>query len=119
MDAARLDEFRQWLRSRKNALIQDVRIDAGAVDVEASPDELDMAAAEADREVQLRLQDRDRRLLHSIDDALVRLDEGSFGNCVSCGEEIDERRLKAHPTATRCIDCMTEVEKREGRRRSF
>ncbi len=119
MEAGRREVFRQMLRERRVAMLREARIESGGGDVAAVPDDLDIAAAETDREIHLRLQDRDRRLLHQIDEALLRIEEGTFGECVACGVEIDERRLMARPMATHCIDCKTEIEKLEGRRRAF
>lgn len=78
-------------------------------------DALDIATEESNREFSLRLQDRDRRLVGKIRQALKRMDEGEYGVCVACGEDISERRLMARPVATHCIDCKTEAEQMERR----
>lgn len=120
MEPARREFFRQLLQERKSALLKEARATPPAVNErEQMPDEIDIAAVESSREFDFRLQDRDRRLLQKIDDAIGRVDEGSYGVCVACGEDIDERRLMARPVATHCIDCKTEVEQLEGRRRAF
>ena len=121
MEADRLEFFRTLLHDRKSALLRE----AGAelrhlVDTrESPPDTLDVAAEETDRDFSLRLQDRERRLLHKIEEAIIRVDGGSYGVCENCGGEIDERRLMARPVATQCIDCKTEAEQMESRRRAF
>ena len=82
-------------------------------------DTLDVASMESNREFNLRLQDRERRLIHKIQDALERIGDGTYGVCVACGGDIDERRLMARPVATHCIDCKTEAEQLERRQRAF
>jgi RNA polymerase-binding protein DksA len=73
----------------------------------------DRASHETDRNFTLRLRDRDRKLIAKIEDALRRLDEGSFGTCVECGEAISEARLQARPVTTLCIGCKEEAERAE------
>ncbi len=80
-------------------------------------DPTDRASHETDRNFTLRLRDRDRKLIAKIEDALQRLDEGTFGTCSECGEDISEARLKARPVTTLCIACKEEAERSEVRRR--
>jgi len=61
----------------------------------------------------LRIRDRERKLISKIQEALQRVEEGTFGICDTCGEEIGEKRLEARPVTTQCIDCKTEAEKKE------
>ncbi len=86
---------------------------------EADPDPLDLAVAESNREFTLRLADRERRLLTKIRYSLERMQNGEYGTCESCGAEITFSRLMARPVATLCIDCKTEAEQVESRRRVF
>jgi DnaK suppressor protein len=120
LEQARLDVFRQLLDERKNALLRDVNATETRVEErEILPDDVDLATEESSRDFAFRLQDRERRLLHKIHEALQRVADGSYGVCEACGENIDERRLMARPVATHCIDCKTEAEQLEGRRRAF
>lgn len=121
MEPERLEFFRQLLNDRKAALLKEAGVQLGSLidDRESPPDTLDMAAEETDRDFSLRLQDRERRLLHKIEEAQLRVEDGSYGICVACGSDIDERRLMARPVATQCIDCKTEAEQLESRRRAF
>jgi DnaK suppressor protein len=61
------------------------------------------------------MKNRDRDVLWQIDEALKRIDEGSFGECERCDEPISEARLKANPSTTLCIDCKAELESEEHR----
>jgi DnaK suppressor protein len=66
----------------------------------------------------LRIRDRERKLIFKIQEALTRIDEGTFGICEECGEEIGIERLKARPVTTLCIECKSsqEVEEKKARR---
>jgi DnaK suppressor protein len=77
------------------------------------PDPNDRATIEEERNWSLRLRDRDRRLIGKIQDALARLDAGTFGKCVACGGTIAAARLRARPVTDLCIDCKTEAEHAE------
>ena len=77
------------------------------------PDPTDRASMESDRNFELRIRDRERRLIAKIKDALVRIEQGAFGVCEECGEAISEERLKARPVTTLCIDCKKKQENEE------
>jgi len=77
------------------------------------PDPTDRASMESDRNFELRIRDRERRLIGKIKDALARLDNGTFGICEECKEDISEGRLKARPVTTLCIDCKKKQENDE------
>lgn len=81
---------------------------------EELPDPTDRASLEADRSRALRLRDRDRRLIGKIQEALERLEAGTFGVCESCSGPISTARLRARPVTTLCIECKREAE-RDGR----
>jgi DnaK suppressor protein len=82
-------------------------------DRENFPDPTDRAALEADRNFLLRIRDRENKLIKKIKKALDRIENGTFGMCESCGEEITIERLKARPVTTLCIDCKTKEEAKE------
>ncbi len=86
---------------------------------EQDPDPLDLAVTESNREFTLRLADRERRLLSKIKNSLERMNNGEYGTCESCGGPITFKRLMARPEATLCIDCKTEAEQVESRKRVF
>ncbi|HDZ23349.1 MAG TPA: RNA polymerase-binding protein DksA [Desulfobacteraceae bacterium] len=77
------------------------------------PDPTDRASLESDRNFMLRIRDRERKLIMKIKDALERIEDGTFGICEQCGEDISEERLKARPVTTLCIDCKKKQEVEE------
>lgn len=81
--------------------------------MENFPDPTDRASLEEDRNFMLRMRDRENKLIKKIKKALERIDNGTFGNCEACEEEISIERLKARPVTTHCIDCKTKEEASE------
>ncbi len=77
-------------------------------------DEADQAATDTEQNMGLRLRNREALLLKKIQEALTRIEEGTFGECHECGEDIELRRLEARPEATLCIACKEEEERLEG-----
>ncbi len=77
------------------------------------PDLGDQATAETDRNFMLRLRGREQRLLNKIEEAIERIDTGTYGKCDSCGEKIKINRLQARPVASLCIECKMEQEEEE------
>ena len=80
---------------------------------EVFADPADRATAESDRSFTLRIRDRERRLIRKIQAALQRIDDGSYGVCDDCGEEIGVPRLKARPVTKLCINCKSKQEEDE------
>jgi DnaK suppressor protein len=77
------------------------------------PDPTDRASMESDRNFELRIRDRERKLINKIRKALEKVEDGSFGSCEVCGEPIDFKRLEARPVTTHCIDCKKSEEEEE------
>ena len=77
------------------------------------PDPNDRASLESDRNFELRIRDRERKLIMKMQEAIKRIDDGVFGICEVCGGPISEKRLIARPVTTLCIDCKTKQEKLE------
>lgn len=77
------------------------------------PDLGDQASAEIDRSFMLRLRGRERKLLKKIEDAIEKINQGTFGICDKCGEEINIKRLEARPVTNMCIECKTQQEEEE------
>jgi DnaK suppressor protein len=75
-----------------------------------SSDFMDQAAMETDRSFRLRMRDREKKLMLKINQALTRIEEGTYGICEVCGGEISINRLNARPVATYCIDCKNRME---------
>jgi DnaK suppressor protein len=83
---------------------------------EISPDFTDQATVESDLDFAIHMKERDSKLAGKIRSALDRIDEGSYGICESCGEDISEKRLKARPVTTLCINCKRAQEADEEKR---
>ncbi len=112
------EEFRAiLLKERERILQESLRTVNGMNKKEVGyADPLDRASLESDRNFQLRLRDRERKLLKKIDEAILRLDNGTYGICEICGSEIEYERLKARPVTTMCIECKNEQEEEEKKR---
>lgn len=112
MDKKHLEEFRTLLQSRLDELLDEAKSTVtDLIEGEDNfPDPTDRATAESDRNFMLRIRDRERRLIVKIREALARIDDGTFGECEHCGEQIGIKRLRARPVTTHCIDCKTEME---------
>jgi len=111
--------FRQLLHQRMQELLSEAGKTVEEMDEEENfPDPTDRASLETDRNFILRIRDRERKLIVKIQEALRRLEQGEYGICESCGEEIGIARLKARPVTTLCIDCKSvqEVEERKYKR---
>ncbi|SNR63378.1 transcriptional regulator, TraR/DksA family [Humidesulfovibrio mexicanus] len=115
MEAKDIQFFRDMLNSMLEDILQkgQATIDDMTETVEVYADPADRATAESDRAFTLRLRDRERKLIKKIQQALTRIDEGEFGICVECGEEIGIARLKARPMTTLCINCKSKQEEDE------
>jgi len=77
------------------------------------PDPTDQASMETDRNFDLRIKDRERKLIRKIEQAIERVKDGEFGECESCGGDISIKRLQARPVTTYCIECKTAQEQEE------
>ena len=77
------------------------------------PDPTDRATYEADRNFELRIRDREHKLIKKVKKALDRIENGTFGICEKCGDDISIKRLQARPVTTQCIECKTKEEEIE------
>ena len=115
MDSEQLQEFKEQLEQMKTDIISDV--EQTLTDMTSQngniPDPNDRATMESDRSFELRLRGRERKLLDKIDEAVARIDDGTYGICDDCGEEIRIKRLEARPVAKFCIDCKIKQEQQE------
>jgi DnaK suppressor protein len=113
-----VERYRSVLASQLASLVghgeQAVHEMAGASGEEI-PDPNDRATVEEGRNWSLRLRDRDRKLIGKVQEALARLEAGTFGTCTACGRPISPARLRARPVTDLCIDCKTEAERGERR----
>jgi len=115
MNPRQIKHFRSLLLFRRGQLLQEgertvhhMMNDAGSF---ADPN--DRATHEEEFTLELRARDRERKLIHKIDEAIRGLDEGDYGYCENCGEEIGVKRLEARPMAKLCIECKRLDEIRE------
>lgn len=117
MDAEKREYFRGILLEEMRKLLEEAgkTVSLMTRDNANIPDPTDRATLESDRNFELRIRDRERKLINKIREALERIDDDSFGICEKCGEDISEGRLKARPVTTLCIDCKTDEEREERR----
>jgi len=116
MDEEKRLYFKKLLVERLNALLQGAeKTVIGMSDdyKEELLDPTDRASLESNRNFTLRIRDRERRLIAKLNEALERIEDGTFGICEICGNQISEKRLIARPVTTLCIECKTEQERTE------
>ena len=108
--------FKKLLEENKRALLLSAKktlSEEATFDTDDLPDEIDLASSEYTQSMVFRLRDREKFLLKKIDDALVRIESGTYGICEICEEDISVKRLEARPVTTMCIRCKEEQEKAE------
>ncbi len=109
-----IQDIKRNLMGQKESLLSEAEVALNALPGQTVfPDMGDQATAEIDRNFMLRLRSREQKLLKKIENAIERIDGGTFGICDTCGMEIDIRRLEARPVTTLCIDCKTQQEEEE------
>ncbi len=115
MEQKVLDSFQKKLVGKRDDILKEAeRTLAELTDHSGNiPDPNDRASAESGRNFELRIRQREQKLLSKIEDALQRIDDGDFGECDSCGELIGLKRLEARPVTTLCIECKTAQESQE------
>jgi len=113
MDKKRLEQFKKRLETRQQELrrlvsrnVQDGR----AADEQAAQDIADKAANSYTKEFLFHQSNNDRQLLQLVEEALNRIREGGYGECVNCGNELNAKRLEAVPWTRYCINCQEKVE---------
>ncbi|MBI5544039.1 MAG: RNA polymerase-binding protein DksA [Deltaproteobacteria bacterium] len=116
MNQKDMKRFKKMLEESKKQLLNSAKktlMEESNFDTDDLPDEIDLASSEYNQSMVFRLRDREKFLLKKIDKALARIEEGSFGICERCEEEISLKRLEARPVTTLCIRCKEEQEKKE------
>lgn len=111
-----LKRFKKMLEDSKAALLESAKktlLEESNFDTDDLPDEIDLASSEYAQSMVFRLRDREKFLLKKIEMALARIEDGTFGVCERCEEEISPKRLEARPVTTLCIRCKEEQEKKE------
>jgi DnaK suppressor protein len=115
MNERQREYFRRKLMTWKEDILRESRETIQNLQAETTPfaDLADRASTEAERQLELRTRDRQRKLIAKIDSALRRLDDGSYGFCEETGEPISLKRLDARPIATLSIEAQERHERRE------
>ena len=115
MNQDQLDFFKNLLQKRLEELLSEAeRTLNGMTDMKESfPDPTDRASLESDRNFLLLIRGRERKLLQKIREALQRIEDGTYGICEMCGDDIGVERLKARPVTTLCIECKRKQEQNE------
>lgn len=114
MNARQRAFFRERLLAMRETLICNVsETSAHLRQVEVATDPMDRATQEEEQAIELRSRDRERKLMRKIDQALARIEDGSYGWCEETGEAIGLQRLLARPTATLCVEAQQRREKLE------
>lgn len=126
MARERYEELRQILEERRREILnevqvkmRDVRQEGALGEAQGVLDAAETSEADIQDDIEFALIQMKSETLHKIEEALARLDEGTFGYCFECGDEISERRLRALPFAVRCKDCEEAREIAEQRQRQM
>jgi DnaK suppressor protein len=113
MDKKKLESFKKRLETRQQELRRTVtrtQQDGRSADEDTAQDIADRAASSYTKEFLFSQSNNERQLLQMVDRALVRIREGSFGECIHCGKEINAKRLEAVPWTRHCIECQEKLE---------
>jgi DnaK suppressor protein len=117
MEANKLEHFRTILLKQLRQHTENVREDTAAaleLNDDGVKDSVDMSLMDHNKELAFRLGERESKMVADIDQALLRIEEGTYGVCGRCGKPIDERRLEAVPTARYDAACQTAIEASTG-----
>lgn len=116
MNKTQLKKFRTLLEEKRDEIVrraQQTLTEDMALDSNELPDEMDLASTEYLQSFTFRLRGRERSFLSKIQKALEKIDQGDFGTCEECGEEISLKRLEARPETTLCVRCKEAQEREE------
>jgi len=114
MDKKKVEAFKKRLEERQRELRTNVsrnEQDGRAADLDTAQDVADRASSSYQKEFLFHQSSNDRQLLQMVEGALSRIREGTFGECISCGNEINAKRLEAVPWTRYCIECQEKLEK--------
>src|SRR5438034_2782777 len=114
-----LDERRRQIQAQVQGKMRDVRAAGETGKLNEVFDAVESSEADIQEDIELALIQMKSETLNKINDALARLEQGDYGNCFECGEEIAEKRLRALPFAVRCKDCEEAKEVAEQRARQL
>ena len=114
MDKKKVEGFKKRLETRQQELrkmVSRTQQDGRSADEDVAQDIADKAASSYTKEFLFHQSNADRQLLQMVESALARIREGSFGECISCGKDINPKRLEAVPWTRHCIECQEKLEK--------
>jgi DnaK suppressor protein len=112
----KLKMFKETLEAKRKQILENAQntlADEMTLDADDLPDEMDLASSEYLQSFTFRLRGREKFLLAKVEHALEKIEDGSFGLCEECGEEIAFKRLEARPETNLCIRCKEEQERAE------
>ena len=113
MDKKKLEAFKKRLETRQQELrraVSRTQQDGRTADEDVAQDIADKAASSYNKEFLFHQSNNERQLLQMVEGALDRIREGNFGECISCGKEINPKRLEAVPWTRHCIECQEKLE---------
>ena len=116
MTKAQLKKFKTLLETKRDEILKRAKQtlnDDMTLDTNDLPDGVDLASSEYLQSFTFRLRGREKSFLDKIERALQKIEDGSFGDCEECGEEIAVKRLEARPETTLCIRCKEDQERAE------
>jgi DnaK suppressor protein len=115
MDSITLAKFKNLFEEQRMRLVNSFEMasESFSLSQDEKYDEADLSSHELESSMRMRLKSREALYLKKINEAIRRISEGCFGECEECGEDIELRRLEVRPTATLCLGCKEEEERRE------
>jgi DnaK suppressor protein len=112
MSKAELRKIREVLKAKRNEIGRTLP-NRDDIAIQQVPDAIDQTQLAVDRELAISRLDRDSSVLQSVDAALRRVEDGAYGNCLHCDEEISLKRLHAVPWTSYCLSCQEEFDRRQ------
>ena len=108
-------KFKRIFEAQRQSILFNDRVvrEDFSVNTDDRFDELDQASTDIEQSMRMRLCNREVLYIKKVDEALKRIDDGCFGECDECGEDIELKRLEARPTATLCVSCKEDQERKE------
>ncbi len=116
MNKVQLKKFKTLLESKRDEIVKKAKQTLSedmALDANDLPDEMDLASSEYLQSFTFRLRGREKAFLNKIEKALAKIEDGTFGQCEECEEEISIKRLEARPETNLCIRCKEDQERME------
>jgi len=116
MNKAQLKKYKALLETKRDEIVKKAKqtlTEDMALDASDRPDDMDLASSEYLQSFTFRLRGREKSFLDKIEKALAKIEEGSFGKCEACEEEISTKRLEARPETSLCIRCKEDQERAE------